>query len=267
MTFFIKVTPSHWRKLVKVRRTRPQLWKRCSGLVCALRRSHYHLGKRERGKDRERERERGREARGWNLNLCPISLAFFLSGVSAIERRLFRLFLPVVRWLGNPPAGEQTHLVMDALKSAGRAIIKSPGVPRHTWGTSKHESEWDDTNVWKRLQFCKDSFFFFMWRSGSIICQIGSMKGGQCVPLAARSKLVDLLFYCSGAFVCPSAKSKRHSCTVTSCFIMLLTLSCHIIRNTSTVLSLLLCDMELMLPEAPYQHKWLLRASISSLPV
>lgn len=30
---------------------------------------------------------------------------------------------------------------MDALKSAGRAIIKSPGVPRHTWGTSKHESE------------------------------------------------------------------------------------------------------------------------------
>lgn len=34
-----------------------------------------------------------------------------------------------------------THLGMDALKSAGRAIIKSPGVPRHTWGTSKHESE------------------------------------------------------------------------------------------------------------------------------
>uniref|UniRef100_A0A3B4FH55 Low density lipoprotein receptor adapter protein 1-like n=1 Tax=Pundamilia nyererei TaxID=303518 RepID=A0A3B4FH55_9CICH len=33
---------------------------------------------------------------------------------------------------------------MDALKSAGRAIIKSPGVPRHTWGTSKHEN-WTDT--------------------------------------------------------------------------------------------------------------------------
>lgn len=78
MTFFIKVTPSHWRKLVKVRRTRPQLWKRCSGLVCALSRSHYHLGKRERGKDgeRERERERGREARGWNLNLSYLPRLF-----------------------------------------------------------------------------------------------------------------------------------------------------------------------------------------------
>lgn len=52
MTFFIKVTPSHRRKLVKVRRTRPQLWKRCSGLVCALSRSHYHLGKRERTRKR-----------------------------------------------------------------------------------------------------------------------------------------------------------------------------------------------------------------------
>ncbi|KAM7367979.1 hypothetical protein PAMP_014236 [Pampus punctatissimus] len=47
-----------------------------------------------------------------------------------------------IRRLGNPPAGEQTHLGMDALKSAGRAIIKSPGVPRHTWGTSKHETAW-----------------------------------------------------------------------------------------------------------------------------
>uniref|UniRef100_A0A8K9WNT7 Si:dkey-71h2.2 n=1 Tax=Oncorhynchus mykiss TaxID=8022 RepID=A0A8K9WNT7_ONCMY len=37
---------------------------------------------------------------------------------------------------------------MDALKSAGRAIIKSPGVPRHTWGTSKHDKlpeNWTDT--------------------------------------------------------------------------------------------------------------------------
>ncbi|XP_049613947.1 low density lipoprotein receptor adapter protein 1 isoform X6 [Syngnathus scovelli] len=37
---------------------------------------------------------------------------------------------------------------MDALKNAGRAIIKSPGVPRHTWGTSKHEKlpeNWTDT--------------------------------------------------------------------------------------------------------------------------
>ncbi|XP_026853836.2 low density lipoprotein receptor adapter protein 1 isoform X2 [Electrophorus electricus] len=37
---------------------------------------------------------------------------------------------------------------MDALKSAGRAIKKSPGVPRHTWGTSKHEKlpeNWTDT--------------------------------------------------------------------------------------------------------------------------
>ncbi|XP_062858577.1 low density lipoprotein receptor adapter protein 1 [Trichomycterus rosablanca] len=37
---------------------------------------------------------------------------------------------------------------MDALKSAGRAIIKSPGVPRHTWGTAKHQKlseNWTDT--------------------------------------------------------------------------------------------------------------------------
>ncbi|XP_051908784.1 low density lipoprotein receptor adapter protein 1 isoform X2 [Hippocampus zosterae] len=37
---------------------------------------------------------------------------------------------------------------MDALKNAGRAIIKSPGVPRHTWGTSKHQKlpeNWTDT--------------------------------------------------------------------------------------------------------------------------
>uniref|UniRef100_A0A3P8S4K0 Si:dkey-71h2.2 n=1 Tax=Amphiprion percula TaxID=161767 RepID=A0A3P8S4K0_AMPPE len=37
---------------------------------------------------------------------------------------------------------------MDAFKSAGRAIIKSPGVPRHAWGTSKHEKlpeNWTDT--------------------------------------------------------------------------------------------------------------------------
>ena len=40
------------------------------------------------------------------------------------------------------PTCRNTHLSMDALKSAGRAIIKSPGVPRHTWGTSKHESKW-----------------------------------------------------------------------------------------------------------------------------
>ncbi|MGH0151745.1 UNVERIFIED_CONTAM: hypothetical protein FKN15_001672 [Acipenser sinensis] len=33
---------------------------------------------------------------------------------------------------------------MDALKSAGRAIIKSPGIPRHTWGTSKHENKAQD---------------------------------------------------------------------------------------------------------------------------
>ncbi|XP_067337636.1 low density lipoprotein receptor adapter protein 1 isoform X3 [Channa argus] len=56
--------------------------------------------------------------------------------------------LPAVWRPGNPPAGEPTHLGMDALKSAGRAIIKSPGVPRHTWGTSKHEKlpeNWTDT--------------------------------------------------------------------------------------------------------------------------
>ncbi|KAK2864007.1 hypothetical protein Q7C36_003161 [Tachysurus vachellii] len=37
---------------------------------------------------------------------------------------------------------------MEALKSAGRAIIKSPGVPRHAWGTAKHEKlpeNWTDT--------------------------------------------------------------------------------------------------------------------------
>ncbi|XP_028652208.2 low density lipoprotein receptor adapter protein 1 isoform X1 [Erpetoichthys calabaricus] len=37
---------------------------------------------------------------------------------------------------------------MDALKSAGRAIIKSPGVPRHTWSTARHEKlpeNWTDT--------------------------------------------------------------------------------------------------------------------------
>ncbi|XP_061889926.1 low density lipoprotein receptor adapter protein 1 isoform X2 [Entelurus aequoreus] len=37
---------------------------------------------------------------------------------------------------------------MDALKNAGRAMIKSPGVPRHTWGTSKHQKlpeNWTDT--------------------------------------------------------------------------------------------------------------------------
>ncbi|KAG7253219.1 hypothetical protein CRUP_015982, partial [Coryphaenoides rupestris] len=40
----------------------------------------------------------------------------------------------------HPPGDRQTdRLGMDALKSAGRAIIKSPGAPRHTWGTSKHE--------------------------------------------------------------------------------------------------------------------------------
>ncbi|XP_047657279.1 low density lipoprotein receptor adapter protein 1-B isoform X2 [Tachysurus fulvidraco] len=37
---------------------------------------------------------------------------------------------------------------MEAIKSAGRAIIKSPGVPRHAWGTAKHEKlpeNWTDT--------------------------------------------------------------------------------------------------------------------------
>ncbi|XP_061610851.1 E3 ubiquitin-protein ligase RNF19B isoform X2 [Phyllopteryx taeniolatus] len=37
---------------------------------------------------------------------------------------------------------------MDALKNAGRAIVKSPGVPRHTWGTSRHRKlaeNWTDT--------------------------------------------------------------------------------------------------------------------------
>lgn len=77
MTFFIKVTPSHRRKLVKVRRTRPQLWKRCSGLVCALSRSRYHLGKRERGKDRERENEEERLGAGtWICVLSPSPFSF-----------------------------------------------------------------------------------------------------------------------------------------------------------------------------------------------
>lgn len=115
----------------------------------------------------ERKRARARRSRSGSglefesaSSLHTLPPCLFLSGVSAVERSLLYLFLPAVRWLGNPPAGEQTHLVMDALKSAGRAIIKSPGVPRHTWGTSKHESEWDDTNVWKWLECCKDFFFF-----------------------------------------------------------------------------------------------------------
>lgn len=51
---------------------------------------------------------------------------------------------PRSRRPGESTCPESGHTSgMDALKSAGRAIIKSPGVPRHTWGTSKHESEWD----------------------------------------------------------------------------------------------------------------------------
>lgn len=266
MTFFIKVTPSHRRKLVKVRRTRPQLWKRCSGLVCALSRSHYHLGKRERGKDRQRENEEERLGAGtWICVLSPSPFSFPAYPPSSAGCSVFSSL-----WSGDwgihLPESRHTSWWMPWNLPAERLSRA-----REFRGT---HGELQNTKVSEMIQmfgngysFAKILFFFFMWRSGSIICQIGSMKGGQCVPLAARSKLVDLLFYCSGAFVCPSAKSKRHSCTVTSCFIMLLTLSCHIIRNTSTVLSLLLCDMELMLPEAPYQHKWLLRASISSLPV
>lgn len=49
---------------------------------------------------------------------------------------------PRSRRPGESTCPESGHTSgMDALKSAGRAIIKSPGVPRHTWGTSKHESE------------------------------------------------------------------------------------------------------------------------------
>lgn len=102
---------------------------------------------------------------------------------------------------GSPPAGEQTHLGMDALKSAGRAIIKSPGVPRHTWGTSKHESECDGVCVcFKRLglpQRCEDA--------GDVAEAVKGIKRreeGPHVPLAVRSGRTD----CSGAFVCLGAR-------------------------------------------------------------
>lgn len=107
---------------------------------------------------RERERESQRHAfRGGNLSLFVffpflflLLLLFFCASTAC--RRLrhrraqpARLQLPVVPQTGGGEStcrrAERTHLGMDALKSAGRAIIKSPGVPRHTWGTSKHESE------------------------------------------------------------------------------------------------------------------------------
>ncbi|XP_030261083.1 low density lipoprotein receptor adapter protein 1 [Sparus aurata] len=116
-------------------------------------------------RERERERESQRHAfRGGNLSLFVffpflllLLLLFFCASTAC--RRLrhrraqpARLQLPVVPQTGGGEStcrrAERTHLGMDALKSAGRAIIKSPGVPRHTWGTSKHEKlpeNWTDT--------------------------------------------------------------------------------------------------------------------------
>ena len=121
-------------------------------------------------RERERERESQRHAfRGGNLSLFVFSpfllllLLFFCASTAC--RRLrhrraqpARLQLPVVPQTGGGEStcrrAERTHLGMDALKSAGRAIIKSPGVPRHTWGTSKHESEWSDVCVCWRCLGC-----------------------------------------------------------------------------------------------------------------
>lgn len=85
--------------------------------------------------------------------LEPLTSTHSQLNFSASPRVLLRrsrcpaLASPCPRSPRSPRSGESTcpesgHTSgMDALKSAGRAIIKSPGVPRHTWGTSKHESE------------------------------------------------------------------------------------------------------------------------------
>ncbi|KAF3849813.1 hypothetical protein F7725_019532, partial [Dissostichus mawsoni] len=91
-------------------------------------------------------------------------------------------YLPVVQRLGNPPAREQTHLGMDALKSAGRAIIKSPGVPRHTWGTSKHEKlpeNWTDTK-----ETLQDGMVFNVKYLGMTL--VGQPKGEDMASAAIR---------------------------------------------------------------------------------
>ncbi|KAL3052580.1 low density lipoprotein receptor adapter protein 1 isoform X1 [Trematomus bernacchii] len=71
---------------------------------------------------------------------------------------------------------------MDALKSAGRAIIKSPGVPRHTWGTSKHEKlpeNWTDTK-----ETLQDGMVFNVKYLGMTL--VGQPKGEDMASAAIR---------------------------------------------------------------------------------
>lgn len=110
--------------------TRPQLWEQRTRSARSERAQCAHSAG-DRG-DRDPQRD-------LRSALALALTSFCLWGV-----RLRSLSLRAPRRLRGVhlPADARSRLVMDALKSAGRAIIKSPGVPRHTWGTSKHESEW-----------------------------------------------------------------------------------------------------------------------------
>ena len=126
------------------------------------------------------------------LLLLLLLLLLFLLLIHLLFPPLWRIWRrrapPESSWSGGDSPGEEvlestcrrpeTHLGMDALKSAGRAIIKSPGVPRHTWGTSKHESEWQLVCVCVCVQMCAD---VVQWCKDEVKVLL-YIRGGRCVP-------------------------------------------------------------------------------------
>lgn len=189
MTFFIKVTPSHRRKLVKVRRTRPQLWKRCSGLVCALSRSRYHLGKREREVKTERERTR---KRGSGLELESVSYLPRLFPFRRIRHRAQAVpsFPPC-----GPVTGESTCRRADTPRDGCPEICRQsdyqePGSSAAHMGNFK-------TRKWVRWYKCLETvtvlqrFFFFFSSCGVAAASSVRLRvwkeGSVCLWLLAAS--------------------------------------------------------------------------------
>lgn len=65
-----------------------------------------------------------------------------------VERRLLGRFAPLLD-------GD-----MDALKSAGRAIIRSPSIAKQSWAAGKHKSECADVFVSVYASFSSGEFNF-----------------------------------------------------------------------------------------------------------
>lgn len=145
------------------------------------------------------EDRKKRETSGWDLSSFSLRLCFFppSSSVSNPRRQPGCIYLPAVRRLGNPPAGESGHTSWWMPWNLPAERLSRAPESRGTHGelqSTKVSDKMLSPNVWTRWQCCGD-----FGRVSVVVLFIREGEEGEICPVLASYSRV---FYHWRAFVC-----------------------------------------------------------------